>query len=76
MSKENIDELAGKYADTIREKRESWLRIVLSALGMLALVCVVYVFLNSATKGYYRAALRVAAVLLAIVILGIAMVLA
>jgi hypothetical protein len=75
-SKGNIDELAGLYANTIREKRESWLRIVLSALGMLGIVCAVYVFLNSATKGYYRAALRVAAVVLALAIIGVAVVLA
>ena len=75
-SKENVDTLAGLYADTLREKRESWLKIALSALGMLVLVCVVYVFLNSATKGYYTAALRAAAVVLAIVIIGIAWVLA
>ena len=75
-SKENIDELAGMYAATIREKRESWLRIVLSAIGMLGMVCVVYVFLNSATKGYYTWALRAAVVVLAMVIIGIAMVLA
>jgi hypothetical protein len=75
-SKENIDTLAGMYAQTLRQERESWLRIVLSALGMLGMVCVVYVFLNSATKGYYTVALRVAAVVLAMAIIGIAMVLA
>jgi len=75
-SKANVDTLAGLYADTIQEERDTWLRIVLSAIGMLGIVCVVYVFLNSATKGYYRASLRVAAVVLAIVIIGIAWVLA
>jgi len=72
----NLDKLARKCAGIERAEQESWLKIVLSAVGMLGIVCVVYVFLNSATKGYYTASLRVAAVVLAMVIIGIAMVLA
>ncbi len=72
----NLDQLARKCAGIQRAERESWLKIILSAMGMLGIVCVVYVFLNSATKGYYRASLRAAVVVLAIVIIGIAMVLA
>ena len=72
----NLDKLARKCVGIERAERESWLKIVLSAMGMLGMVCVVYVFLNSATKGYYKASLRVAAVVLALMIIGIAMVLA
>jgi hypothetical protein len=46
--------------------QQSWrLRMVLSITGLIALVCVMYLFLNAATKGYYVWALRVAAVMIA-----------
>ncbi|HUW82814.1 MAG TPA: hypothetical protein VMZ31_08465 [Phycisphaerae bacterium] len=47
-------------------KRAEWIRMVLSIAGLIALICVMYLFLNFATKGYYVWALRGAAVVIAV----------
>ena len=46
-------------------ERVWWIRTVLSIAGLIALICVMYLFLNFATKGYYVWALRGAAVVIA-----------
>jgi len=46
-------------------ERVWWMRTVLSIAGLIALICVMYLFLNFATKGYYVWALRGAAVVIA-----------
>ena len=43
----------------------SWWWQALSVAGMVAAICLVYVFLNVATRGYYVWSLRVAAIILA-----------
>jgi hypothetical protein len=39
--------------------------MIASVVGLLALITVVYVFLNAATKGYYVWSLRIAGIVLA-----------
>ncbi|GMU24277.1 MAG: hypothetical protein AMXMBFR13_43520 [Phycisphaerae bacterium] len=55
---------AARYAEelyTIRQAQSSGVRWkVLSTAGLIALICVVYLFLNAATKGYYAWSLRTA----------------
>jgi len=46
-------------------ERVWWMRMVLSIAGLIALICVMYLFLNFATRGYYVWALRGAAVVIA-----------
>ncbi len=46
-----------------------WVRQVGSAFGVLALILVTYFFLNLATRGYYRWALRIAGIVLAVVVI-------
>ena len=55
-----------QHADTARRagQRRGWLGRFASLAGVLALICVVYLFLNAATKGYYTWALRIAAFVL------------
>lgn len=45
--------------------RMSWARLIGSFVAMIAMICVVYFFLNAATKGYYARSLAVLSVLLA-----------
>ncbi len=48
-----------------RIKRSSYLaKKLFSAAGLLVLICLVYLFLNAATKGYYVWSLRIAAVVI------------
>jgi len=49
------------------EVRETWARMGLSVVGVLALISVIYFFLNMATRGYYEWSLRIAGVILAVV---------
>jgi len=53
-----------KIATAATQTRKSWAGKGLSLLGMLALICLVYGFLNLATRGYYTWALRILAVVL------------
>jgi len=45
----------------------TWARMIGSAIGVVALIAVIYFFLNMATRGYYEWSLRIAGVVLAIV---------
>jgi len=60
-----------KLADLAKQKilarqswRTRWIREILSIVGITILICVVYLFLNAATRGYYTWSLRIAAVVL------------
>lgn len=46
---------------------ETWARMGLSVAGVLALIGIIYFFLNMATRGYYEWSLRIAGVVLAVV---------
>jgi hypothetical protein len=63
-SQEKLNRLAQVKTGQIRAARTSWAHIVFSALGMIVLICVVYFFLDAATRGYYTLVLRVAAAVL------------
>jgi len=54
-------------------KRTHWLRTIFSIAGIMVVICVIYLFLNAATRGYYVWALRLAALVL--VVAGVILVL-
>ena len=63
-SEGKLSVLADKKIGASRAKRQSWGRMALTLFGMLLLICVVYMFLNAATRGYYSWALRIALIVL------------
>lgn len=63
-SPNKIVQAASKITTVTTQTRKSWAGKGLSLLGMLALICLVYGFLNLATRGYYTWALRILAVVL------------
>src|SRR5207302_7991613 len=56
--------LAQHYARAVREERTTVAHDALAVAGLLAVIALVYVFLNAVTKGYFTTRLRVGAVLL------------
>ncbi|HOW71392.1 MAG TPA: hypothetical protein PKY77_12385 [Phycisphaerae bacterium] len=70
---EQLQKLADRYYRHVDQVRETWGRSVKSSLALLALIFVVYLILNAATRGYYlwvmRTAAGVAAVIGVVVIL-------
>ncbi|RKY06619.1 MAG: hypothetical protein DRP66_08440 [Planctomycetota bacterium] len=68
-SQSKLNKLAERKITITREKRLDWAKMAGTLIGMFALICVVYLFLNAATRGYYAWSLRI--VLMAV--LGIAM---
>jgi hypothetical protein len=60
-----LEELAHHKALVARKIRWSWARMAGSVAGLLALITVIYAFLNAATKGYYVWSLRIAGIVLA-----------
>jgi len=49
--------------------RTAWTRTALKVAGLTVLICLLYLFLNAATKGYYAWSLRAAAVVAALGVL-------
>jgi len=73
FSPEKLNRLAQKHLSITTAARQSWFRSILTLAGLLALICLIYFFLNMATRGYYTWAIRIAmGVLLAI---GVGMIL-
>ena len=64
-SPEKIAALVKLKTKQLRSQRVTWARMFISIVGLTVLICVVYLFLNAATKGYYSIALRIAAIVLA-----------
>jgi len=64
-SPDRLTYVKGEYLDHLQSWRTSWMRTLLSAAGLLAVIFVVYLFLNAATKGYYVWSIRAAAIVLA-----------
>lgn len=60
-----LEQLARHKAVVARAEKWSWARMIGSVVGLLALITVVYAFLNAATKGYYAWSLRIAGIALA-----------
>ncbi len=67
-SQNKLSKLAQQKITVSRAKRLDWAKMAGTLIGMFALICVVYLFLNAATRGYYAWSLRI--VLMAV--LGIA----
>jgi hypothetical protein len=72
-SQDKLTNLARQKTIIRQSWRASFLRDLFSIVGILIVICVVYLFLNAATKGYYTWSLRIAAVVL--VLLGISLLL-
>ncbi len=58
--------LQSRKAAEMHGERVAWAHMILSALGVLIVIVVTYLFLNMATRGYYVWSLRIAGVVLAI----------
>ncbi len=63
-SQDKLTELAKQKMLARQSWRTRWIRELLSIIGITILICVVYLFLNAATRGYYTWSLRIAAVVL------------
>jgi hypothetical protein len=59
-----LEGVASKYWQHAKVVRQRDLGIVASSLGLILVICVVYLFLNAATRGYYVWSMRAAAVVL------------
>jgi len=66
-SPEKLHWLDARMSRMARSTRMSWARMIFSAVGVLVVILVTYLFLNMATKGYYVWSLRIAGTVLAIV---------
>ena len=62
-----ISWLVDRKSHAAHSMRMTWARMIGSAVGVVALIAVIYFFLNMATRGYYEWSLRIAGVVLAIV---------
>jgi len=71
-SQDKLAALASQKKLAHQSWRTTWIHELVSVAGMAILICVVYLFLNAATRGYYTWSLRIAAVVL--VLAGIWMV--
>jgi hypothetical protein len=66
-SPEKLKRLDARMSRLASGQRMSWARMILSALGVLVVIVITYLFLNMATRGYYIWSLRIAGTVLAIV---------
>ena len=64
VSPERLRILAGRKTVMVKHYRSELLNQILTLAGVISLICLVYFFLNAATKGYYSWAMRFAAVVL------------
>lgn len=60
VERTDLAQLAGRYAEHVVSRQRSWLQSALATLGLVAAITVVYVFLDTATKGYYVWSIRAA----------------
>jgi hypothetical protein len=72
LSPAKVQPLANAKFALVETVRQSWARLILSFVGMAAIIALVYAFLNAATRGYYTWSLRIAAAVL--LVAGIAIV--
>jgi hypothetical protein len=63
-SQDKLNRLAEVKIRQTRSLRANWAQVIISVIGLTVLICVVYFFLDAATRGYYTLALRIAAVVL------------
>lgn len=64
FSPEKLNQLAQKHLRITTATRHSWFRSILTLAGLLALICLIYFFLNMATRGYYTWSIRIAMLVL------------
>ncbi len=76
LSPEKVRPLANAKFAIVAEQQRTWAKILLSFVGMAAVILLVYVFLNAATRGYYSWSLRIAAVILLCIGIGMVVILA
>ncbi len=67
VSSDKIEKLVRRIQSRRAGIRSDWAWTILSTIGLFALICVVYLFLNAATRGYYSIALKIASAVLIIV---------
>ncbi len=66
-SENRLNKLAQQKITFSRAKRITWAKTGGTLVGMFALICVVYMVLNAATRGYYAWVLRIAVAVLMVV---------
>lgn len=59
--------MAQMYVEHARSQSQSWAKLAISAVALLGVILLVYLFLNAATKGYYVWSVRIGTVVLAAV---------
>ncbi|MBN2313870.1 MAG: hypothetical protein JXM79_08060, partial [Sedimentisphaerales bacterium] len=64
-STSKLEQLAHHKVMIARAMKMSWAKMFFTVFGLLALITIVYAFLNAATKGYYTWSLRIAGIVLA-----------
>jgi hypothetical protein len=69
VSPEKLKNLAIRKAVIAQARKTSFARMFFSIIGLVALITIVYAFLNAATKGYYVWSLRIAGVVFALVVI-------
>ena len=69
VSPEKLAQFQHVHVAKLTKYRRTWLGRIVSLAGILALICVVYLFLNAATKGYYTWALRITTAVLIVAML-------
>lgn len=63
VSPDRIQPLAQKKIRGYNQARQTWAYHIFSAIGIALAICVIYLILNAATKGYYSAVLRILTIL-------------
>lgn len=64
-STSKLEQLAHRKVMMARAMKMNWAKMFVTVFGLLALITIVYAFLNAATKGYYTWSLRIAGIVLA-----------
>lgn len=64
-STSKLEQLAHRKVVMARAMKMNWAKMIFTVFGLLALITIVYAFLNAATKGYYTWSLRIAGIVLA-----------
>ena len=67
-SPENLQRIVNQNTGAVRARTSGWAKTAAAVAGLAILVCLVYLFLNLATRGYYAGRLR--AIVVVIVLAG------
>ena len=71
ISPDKIGPLAKDKLAEYNLAKQTWVQMLLSAIGVAFIICIVYLILNAATRGYYTVVLRILAVVGIIIIVMI-----